>query len=400
MGVPARTPVVVLLALLAVLVAVGLVTERDQAPDPGTTTPIAVLARRVEALRDLRFRTPPRAQRVTPAEARREGLADLDRGYPPAARRADAEVLVLLGLAPPGLDLRAVSAALFEEGVAGYYDPRSDRLRVVEGAATASPVLTETTLAHELTHALEDQRFGLEQAGEGGLDDRALARLALVEGTATDVMARYAQRWLAAGAAGLAGAGLGEAPLGIPPFLEARLVFPYLSGLGFVAALRRTAGGDWRLLDTSLRDRPPVSSEQVLHPEAWLRAEPPRPVPLRTARVLGSGWRRVTAGTWGEWATQRLLHADAAGWGGDRYELWQRPGAASCRAPCRAHDALVLRWRWDTPAAARRGAAAVRRWAAAPPAGSAGVAVATRGGVVTLALAPTRRLAHALAAGA
>ena len=46
--------------------------------------------------------------------------------------------------------------------MAGYYDPRTKRLRVVTGAQTSNRVLDEITLAHELTHALEDQRFKLD----------------------------------------------------------------------------------------------------------------------------------------------------------------------------------------------------------------------------------------------
>ena len=48
----------------------------------------------------------PRPVAVTPAQARREGLEDLDRSYPAARRRADEEVLKLLGPDRPGVDLR------------------------------------------------------------------------------------------------------------------------------------------------------------------------------------------------------------------------------------------------------------------------------------------------------
>ena len=98
----------------------------------------------------------PRPAEVSPAQAQRDGLEDLDRSYPAARRRADEEVLKLLGLLEPSVDLRKVSASIFGEGVAGYYDPRNGRLRIVRGAQTADRVLNEITLAHELTHALED----------------------------------------------------------------------------------------------------------------------------------------------------------------------------------------------------------------------------------------------------
>ena len=67
-----------------------------------------MIARRVEALRGLRFDAIPRPVAVTPEQARREGLEDLDRSYPEARRRADEQVLKLLGLIDPSVDLRDV----------------------------------------------------------------------------------------------------------------------------------------------------------------------------------------------------------------------------------------------------------------------------------------------------
>ena len=86
--------------------------------------------------------------------------------------------------------------------MAGYYDPRSGALRVIEGAQTGSRVLYETTVAHELTHALDDEHFDLDEdaVAEGG--DAGLAYLALVEGSATAVMNRFmAERFSAGGGA-------------------------------------------------------------------------------------------------------------------------------------------------------------------------------------------------------
>lgn len=94
----------------------------------------------------------PKPVRVTAARARSDGLADLDRGYPTAARRADEALYARLGLLPEGTDLREVSGSVFGEQVAGYYDPTTKKLRIVEGTATANRVLDEIVLAHELTH--------------------------------------------------------------------------------------------------------------------------------------------------------------------------------------------------------------------------------------------------------
>jgi hypothetical protein len=363
--------------------------------------PVSTIAARVEGIRGLRFETRPRPVEVSPAQARRDGLQDLDRSYPSAERHADEEVLKLLGLLQPSVDLRKVSATVFGQGVAGYYDPRTKRLRIVKGAQTTNRFLEEITLAHELTHALEDQRFGLDLEDTSGSDDAALARLAMVEGSATAVMLTYGERHFSADQS-LAGlfSSLGQDTGDLPPFVEAQLLFPYLGGQTFVQRLYATGNDSWKVLDAAERFRPPASTEQILHPDKYLAVEQPlrvRELGVRGVLGEGAGWRRVASGTWGEWATGQLLGAPAAaeGWGGDHYELWQQP-TGTCQAPCRQRDALVMRWRWDTRADARDFETALREWLPRQPGPSA---VLARGRDVTLALAPDAELARRLARG-
>ncbi len=222
-------------------------------------------------------------------------------------------------------------------------------------------MLNEITISHELTHALEDQRFKLDLEDTSGSDDAALANLALVEGSATAVMFTYAERHFSAeqtlgGLLSSLGADTGD----LPPFIEAQLIFPYVRGQQFVQRLYETGGGNWSLVNSAYRFRPPASTEQIMHPDKYLQVEQPERVADPRA-APGAGWRRLAAGTWGEWATGELINNPQAaeGWGGDRYELWQR-GSGDCTAPCRDRDALVMRWRWDTRADARalRGGAA------------------------------------------
>ncbi|HET9738579.1 MAG TPA: hypothetical protein VFP78_10720, partial [Solirubrobacteraceae bacterium] len=174
----------------------------------------------------------------------------------------------------------------------------------------------------------------------------------------------------------------------LPPFLEAQLLFAYLGGERFVADLLERAGGDWTLVDTAFRLRVPASTEQVLHPRAYFSADEPRRVRLRAGVVLGGGWSRARAGTWGELQTRELLGSDgaAAGWGGDRYELW-RSGSSSV---------LVMRWRWDTRRDEAEFAERLRGWAAR----RSGTAVVRRGRAVTLVVAPDADLARRVALGA
>ena len=382
-----------------------------RAPRAEPATPAAEIARRVEALRGLRYDEIPRPVAVTPEQARREGLEDLDRSYPEARRRADEQVLKLLGLIDPAVDLRDVSASVFSEGVAGYYDPRTKRMRTVRGAATGTRVLAEMVLAHELTHALEDQRFGLGLADQGGSDDAALARLALVEGSASELMYAYARPPLHARGDARRRARQRVRRHGLAAGLPAGAARVPLHGRGGVRGRAARAGR--RALDA--RGPRGALAAAGLHRAGHAPGEVgpggAAAAGARTGarRALGAGWERAAGGVLGEFQTRELLaraggggSADAAeGWGGDRYELWRR-GGEDCAAPCRRAAALVARWRWDTPArrARVRGQAAPvgprrarRRWRA----GS--VAVAQRGGAVTLAMAPSGSLARRLAAG-
>jgi hypothetical protein len=395
-----RMPLVIMAVLAAGLLGLDALLARGEEPAGEPPAPVATIAKRVEGLRGLRFETVPRAVAVAPEQAREEGLADYDRTYPEARRHADETVLDVLGLVPRGTSLREVAASLFEGGVAGYYDPRTKRLRTVSGPSTGTRVLAESVLAHELTHALEDQRFDLLGEVDGGSDDAQLARLALVEGSATALMDRYMDRYFSAGEvlAGVIGSAFVDTG-DMPPFLQTQVTWPYLGGQAFVAELLRRAGGRWDLVDVAERTRPPASSEQVLHPERYLRADQPRRVALDAAGVLGAGWTRAGAGTWGELRTRELLASSggggagkaAEGWGGDRWELWRTPAAGSV---------LVMRWVWDTRRDAREFASRLGQWTREGDARAPAFVVVGRDGAVTLALAPSAALARRISSGA
>ncbi len=402
-------PFAIVACLALVLGALAFVFEGGEehaAAPPLRPDSIARIAERVERERGLKFEHVPEPVEVTPARARREAVESLDTDYPPARRRADADVLVMLGLIPPGTDLGEAVGSTFGETVAGYYDPREDRLRIVAGAQTANRVLYEMVLAHELTHALEDQRFEFDLDGLSAGGDRALAYTALIEGSASVLMYRYVDHRfdpeeLFGGLAASAFGSTGD----LPPFLTAQLLFSYSEGEQFVTRLLEVGNDRWKVVDAALRFRPPVSTEQVLHPDAYLKVEQPRRVSLRgPVHALGPGWRVAQRSTFGEWQTQKLLaraggtasSGAAAGWGGDRFALLRRGD----------EHALVMRWTWDSARDRAEFAQALRDWGReglpeSTPAGrdawrtpDGAAALAVRDGAVTLALAPEPALAR------
>jgi hypothetical protein len=421
-----RTPeiVIVVVAALLLLGGIAIGDKEDSAGDNGQAalpSPERVdrIEREVERIRGVEFKKPIRPKLVTPEEAKREAFRDIDETYPEKTRRADEELLSLLGLVPPDTDIRELLETVTGEQVIGYYDPRAKRMRIVSGNGADSPALVDITLAHELTHALEDQVFGLDEP-EGGTDDESTAYTALLEGTASFVDGEFTNCCVDPGALllGSFGAlGAAESMEKLPPYIQRTLLFSYRQGKEFVTQLHRAGG--WKLVNAALRSQPPVSTEQIIHPEKYAPFERPLAVKLRMAPILGDGWNRAAGGTLGEADTSELLRlgdagaapAAAAGWGGGSYELWQREGEApdDCGVPCRGRDALVLGWRWDGPLDAFEFAVVLRRYVArglkGKPAGDEaswtvgdGVVAMARGGEqTTLAWAPDAALARRLA---
>lgn len=269
-----------------------------------------------------------------------------DSEYPPQRAAAEQRTLVALGLLAEGTDLRQVRARLLEDNVVGFYDERPGRKRLyaVSEHRRLTPA-NQIILSHELRHAQQDQYMELHRAlpsTVGDFDDRRLALMSLIEGDATLVMERFLARRLGFDAGGLdLGALTVPASMGLPdapPVLRDQLLLPYLQGRQFAHALWQKGG--WAAVRAAW-DRPPVSTEQVLHPEKFLAAEPARTPPLAFAPRQG---RPINEGVLGEMLARTLLgegsEAAASGWGGDQFKVWDVGG----------HTLLVWRSAWDTAA--------------------------------------------------
>jgi hypothetical protein len=258
-----------------------------------------------------------------------------------------------LGLLPPGTDLRALQLDLLGEQVLGFYDRDTGAMTLVQRGAAFGP-LEKVTLAHEYTHALQDQHFHLEGLGLDDVanGDRALARLALVEGDATLLMTQWAGAHLTLGEAlTMTLQGLDPAQqavlAGLPPILQRQLTFPYFDGLTFVSGL--LAQGGWLAVDAAYA-RPPDSTEQILHPAAYAADEKPIAVVAPDEfGMLGRGWSESLSDTLGELSIEVWLEPSAgttvatdaaAGWGGDRIVMYEGPAAAWL---------IVWSTAWDTP---------------------------------------------------
>jgi hypothetical protein len=273
-----------------------------------------------------------------------------------------------LGFFPPGTDLAATQLDLLGDQVLGYYDDKRDEMAVVQRGGAFGP-LERVTLAHEYTHALQDQHFDLGSLDREDLSngDRSLARTALVEGDAS----LLTQQWSLANMTfaeilAITKQALDPASMAVlsrvPPHVARQLTFPYQEGLQFASGL--FGQGGWAAVDAAFAS-PPDSTEQVLHPEKYTSREKPVKVaaPI-VAKNLGRRWSEATQDTIGElgaavWleptAGKRAAADAASGWGGDRVVLLEGP-----------KDAWLVAWRtaWDTPADADAFAAAAEAQAA------------------------------------
>ena len=379
-------------ALAVVPLALALVSTACRAQDRAARDTARVravvdsLLPRLQVLTGLAAEHPIRIGYRTRAEVHAYVTHQLDTDMPPAEAAGLEGTFAALGLIPDTLHLRRLLLDLYTEQVSGYYDPETKTFYTVEGTP---PDMLRTVLAHELVHALQDQHTDLDSiiSPRRG-NDRETAAQAAVEGQATAVMFAIVMEEapphkpidptrlpdLGAQLRPAIEAQNSQFPVyrRAPRIIREELVFPYLQGAAFVQALWRNrvrpsaATGALRAevaasaaptpwpapLDSLL----PQSTEQVMHPERFLRFRD-NPTELLLAAGPDARWRTVYENVLGEMETAVFLKqhlgesAGARGWDGDRFRLLEGPGGLR---------ALVWYSVWDDAAAADAFAAAYR----------------------------------------
>jgi hypothetical protein len=248
----------------------------------------------------------------------------------------DQAIFELLGMLDGSTDLYQLIIDLSTEQVLGFYDPDEGELVVPVSADGITP-LQEMTIAHELVHALSDQHFDFNDVYEERLDDGtgddASSILGLVEGDATYQQFIFLETMdpSSAAEAVLESLSYDTSVLDSSPmWIQRDLAFPYEHGLVFTGFLVQEGG--LKSVDEAYLDLP-VSTEQILHPEKYLRSEVPSD--LSTFSVELEGWELFDEATFGEWGIRLLLMDSllpgemtqaAAGWGNDAYSAFLTDG--------------------------------------------------------------------------
>ena len=269
-----------------------------------------------------------------------------------AERYADARTAEAFGLLPKGFDLDTFMVNVLTEQIEGLYDPKNQEFYIADWSA---PDEQRMVMAHELTHALEDQHFHIEAWSRAARpnDDAELARDAVLEGSAMAAMVDYLMQGT--------GRALKDLPefdpsmlfdqldmqntpalKSAPPFLKDALIFPYISGLNFSAAVLKNSG--WPAL-AGVFENPPVSTQEILHPQVYKSRRADRTgivffgkTPLAVSlpsfdKMLGKDWTKLDENILGEFGWKEVLKqflddarakSLAAGWDGDRYATYEQ----------------------------------------------------------------------------
>ncbi|MFN0070500.1 MAG: hypothetical protein ACKVVP_03285 [Chloroflexota bacterium] len=263
------------------------------------------------------------------------------------------KLIRVLGLSPK--DSASVEAMVetLADHILGFYSSEGKYMVLINSTGVLGSG-EKATYAHEFTHALQDQHFDLGRLMEAADEDQdsAAAIRALIEGDATYAEIRWALQ-------ALSPSELWEFMFGTePPSSRMRpsldqlvtaagsVAFTYGRGMNFVHHLHNVGG--YSAINRAFA-HPPTTTEQIFHPEKYVRGEGAMPVELPDAtELLGPGWTSLISDSLGmlgvggliyEYADGRLATRVAEGWGGDKFSFLEHEDGRL---------ALVLRTVWDT----------------------------------------------------
>src|SRR5271168_4927449 len=310
---------------------------------------------------DLPFREPVKTRMLSKQEVRDYLIREDKEDKNDAERYADDKTLEAFGLIPKGFPLDSFMLDVLTDQVAGLYDPKAKEFYIADWIPADEQ---RTVMSHELTHALEDQSFHIDSWIKAARpnDDAELARDAVSEGSAMAAMVDYEMLdqkvsvrdvpdvTLLIRASALSEMdkypNLAKAPL----YIRDELLFPYLAGTGFTQQFLKAHSG-WQDLHLIFQN-PPVSTQQIMHPEMYLHGVKPEPVALPEWKgVVPGDWKLLEENTMGEFGVEEILkqlldenRAEllAPAWKGDRYAVFEDAKTKS--------TALVFRLALDNPA--------------------------------------------------
>lgn len=292
----------------------------------------------VSEITGLKLLTPLKKTLRSRDEIRAYVVREMDDEKKPAERYAEARSAEAFGLIPKGFDLDSFMVDLLTEQIAGLYDPKAREFYIADWIPLDDQRMV---MAHELTHALQDQHFQIEGWVKAARpnDDAELAREAVLEGSAMAAMIDYLLKGtgrsvedLPAIDPSLLAGDMSKTPKlqEAPQFMKDALVFPYFGGLTFSTAILKPGG--WKGL-SAVFVKPPVSTQQIMHPALYKSGKVPAPVAIPSLeKLLGPDWTKLDENVMGEFGWKEIVKQflgeerakpRAAAWDGDRYVLYE-----------------------------------------------------------------------------
>jgi hypothetical protein len=315
-------------------------------------------------------------------------------------------VLKKFGLLPRQFKLHDFLVKLLGEQVAGYYDEKKKTINLLDWVALD---MQKPVMAHELTHALQDQSFDLEKMVKKDeeiekrgpeeynaliqVDEESTARTAVMEGEAMIVFADYAINTMDAADCtndpsceipdkrsvtdfpkfvdlmlgqmdkdkgdkdkDKSDALLDSAPL----LLREELIFPYVQGMKFIARL--LSNGGKQLAFTQVEKRMPKTSREIMEPEEYLAGRVVPPLLLPDFKFLKDGFEAFDAGAVGQLDVSILLKQYAEDevadrlspdWRGGSYYAVGRKGVKPDDPNSTAHIGLIYVSKWVSEKSAK-----------------------------------------------
>ncbi|MCP5051440.1 MAG: hypothetical protein GY940_30010 [bacterium] len=299
---------------------------------------IDLLKKRIAQVGKLKFRQTVPIRYVNKSRLKDYIKSRFQKEYSPELSAKDAVFIRLMGFVDRTIDVRKVRERILLNNVGGMYDDKTKELVVLDTFREID-YINSMVMIHELRHSLQDSYFNLTQLLEknafSDFDDRKLALLAAMDGDATFTMVQC--NGLDAGI--LTSSYTADALMSIAPVpktslfyrepavIKYQFIMPYLEGLRFVNMVFRKK--KWKGVNRIL-GRPPISTEQVLHPNKYFNREYPVNVGIQ---YRPEGYELFHSGVIGEYYLNILLKPEgqeeivdvANGWGGDTFHIYKHP---------------------------------------------------------------------------
>lgn len=259
-----------------------------------------------------------------------------------AQKYADDKTMEAFGLIPKGFPIESFMEDVLTDQIAGLYDPKGKEFYIADWIPVDEQ---KEVMAHELTHALEDQSFHIDTWIKAARpnDDAELARDSVSEGSAMAAMVDYdledmhrSVRDLPDVSTLIQASAVGEMDKDpklskAPIYIRDSLIFPYLAGVTFTQQFLKAHDG-WQDLHL-IFEHPPVSTQQIMHPDKYLDDVQPVPIKLPDWKAVAPpDWKLLEENVMGEFGVEEVLKQflgeDAAkltspGWTGDRYAVFE-----------------------------------------------------------------------------